>query len=69
MTGLKQAGAIAHIRLTKYLNAHGYYQARYTPSLWKHATLPISFTLVVDDFGMKYIGKQAPLHLIATLKK
>jgi len=31
--------------------------------------LPISFTLVVDNFGVKYIGKQAPLHLIETLKK
>ena len=69
MPGLKQAGAIAHTCLTKHLNAHGYYQARYTPSLLKNTTLPISFTLVVNDFGVKYIGKQVPLHLIATLEK
>ena len=69
MPGLKQAGAIAHKRLASHLNDNGYYQARHTPSLWKHATLPISFTLVVDDFGVKYFGKHAPSHLIATLKK
>ena len=27
---------------------------RHTPSLWKHVSRPISFCLVVDDFGVKY---------------
>jgi hypothetical protein len=30
---------------------------------------PISFTLVIDDFGVKYIGKEHVHHLIQTLKE
>ena len=68
MPGLKQAGAIANLRLAAHLTKHGYVQARHTPSLWKHTHLPISFTLVVDDFGVKYIGDIAPHHLIKVLE-
>jgi hypothetical protein len=38
------------------------------PGYWKHKWRPISFTLVVDDFGVKYIGKEHVLHLIKVLK-
>ena len=37
-------------------------------SLWRHKFLPITFTLVVDDFGVKNIGKQAVQHLVKTLQ-
>ena len=30
--------------------------------------MPITFTLVVDDFGVKYTGKHTALHLINALK-
>ena len=33
-----------------------------------NATRPISFTLVVDDFGIKYVGKEHAQHLIDTLQ-
>jgi hypothetical protein len=39
------------------------------PGLWKHATWPISFTLVVDNFGVKYLNKADVNHLIQCLKK
>jgi hypothetical protein len=29
----------------------------------------ISFTLVVDDFGVKYVGKEHAMHLITILKQ
>jgi len=32
-------------------------------------TRPIEFTLVVDDFGVKYVGKQHADHLLKTLHK
>jgi hypothetical protein len=32
---------------------HGYKETR-TPGIFLHETRPISFTLVVDDFGIKY---------------
>ena len=41
---------------------HGYYQTT-TPSLYRHLTRPIAFCLVVDDFGVKYVGKEHALHL------
>jgi hypothetical protein len=30
--------------------------------LWKHDTRPISFSLVVDDFGVKYVGREHAEH-------
>ena len=68
MPGLKQASIIAHNRLKKLLEAANYYQCRYTPSLWKHDYLPISFTLVVDDLEIKYIGEKTVKHLSNTLQ-
>ena len=52
--GLKQAGKIAHDDLVAHLKTHGYKEA-ITQGLFLHETRPISFTLVVDDFGIKYI--------------
>ncbi len=34
------------------------------PGLWKHKMRPISFTLLVDDFGVKYVGEEQVIHLI-----
>jgi hypothetical protein len=39
------------------------------PGLWRHATRPITFSLVVDDFGIKYVGKEHADHLIKCLKE
>jgi hypothetical protein len=63
MYGLKQAGLLANPLLQTCLNTFGYYPARHTPGLWLHKTRPISFTLVVDDFTVKYVGKQHAEHL------
>ena len=56
MYGLPQAGLIANNLLEKCLNKHGYRQSKLLPGLWKHDTRPIQFTLVVDNFGIKYVG-------------
>ena len=53
MYGLPQAGIIAQQLLKERLKKHGYRQSQTTPGLWKHDTRPISFSLVVDDFGVK----------------
>jgi hypothetical protein len=63
MYGLKQAGRLANILLQTHLEPFGYYPARHTPGLWLHKTQPISFTLVVEDFAVKYVGKQHAEHL------
>jgi len=66
--GLPQAGILANKLLRKRLKPHGYYECINTPGLWQHATRPITFSLVVDDFGVKYVGKEHVDHLISCLK-
>ena len=56
MDGLPQSGILANKLLRERLLKHGYYEMPHTPGLWKHVSRPISFTLVVDDFGIKYMG-------------
>jgi hypothetical protein len=62
MYGLKQAGLLANQFLQTRLVPLVYYPARHTPGLWLHKTRPISFTLKVDDFAVKYVGKQHAEH-------
>jgi hypothetical protein len=62
MYGLKQAGLLANQLLQTHLAPFGYYPARHTPGLWLHKMQPISSTLVVDDFAVKYVGKQHAEH-------
>ena len=69
MYGLPQAGILANKHLRKNLEPHGYYEATHTLGLWLHKTLPIKFTLVVDDFGVEYVGTEHAHHLINALKK
>jgi hypothetical protein len=57
MYGLLQAGIIAQDLLTKRLNKAAYRQSKITPGYWQHDWQPISFTLVVDGFSVKYINK------------
>ena len=69
MYGHPQAGIIANELLEKRLNKKGYYQSEQVPGLWTHKLRPISFTLVVDDFGVKYTREQDVLHLMSALKQ
>jgi hypothetical protein len=63
MYGLKQAGLLANQLLQTRLAPFGYYPARHTPGLLLHKKRSISFTLVVDDLSVKYVGKQHAEHL------
>ncbi len=53
MYGLPQAGIIVQNLLNKCLCKAGYRQSTITPGYWRHNWHPISFTLVVDNFGVK----------------
>ena len=57
MPSLKQAGRIANDQLKYRLAKFGFAPVIRTPALWRHDTNPIWFSLVVDDFGVKYIEK------------
>ncbi len=69
MYGLPQAGLLANKLLGKLLNKHGYQQSKLVPGLWQHDTRPQQFTLVVDDFGIKYVGKEHAQHLKNALEE
>jgi len=69
MYGLPQAGIIAQQLHEKCLTIKGYRQSTIMPGFWKHDWGPISFTLCVDDFGVKYVGIKHAHHLLQTLNK
>jgi hypothetical protein len=69
MYSLAQAGILAQRLLEQRLNKHGYHQSPIMPGLWKHDTRPISFTLCVDNFGVKYVGREHAEHLRNVLNK
>ena len=66
MYGLPQAGLLAQNRLITHLASHGYHQTDAT-YLFRHETNGTDFSLVVDDFGVKYSNKLGAQHLIDTL--
>jgi hypothetical protein len=66
--GLKQSGKIAHDDLVQHLAKYGYLKAKRTDGLFLHKTRDLSFTLVVDDFGIKYTNKDDVDHLIAAVR-
>jgi hypothetical protein len=68
MYGLPQAGIIAQQLLEERLQKHGYHQSQMTPGLWKHNTCPISFSLFVDNFGVKYVDEKNAQHLLDTVR-
>ena len=69
MYGLPQAGLLAQELLEKRLKKHGYKQSQLTHGFWTHETRPIQFSLVVDDFGVKYVGDEHAQHLISVLRE
>ena len=69
MYGLPQAGILANKLLAQRLATAGYYQCQYTPGLWRHVWCPITFCLVVVDFGIKTVGLKHTKHLQLELEK
>lgn len=67
MYGLPQAGLLAQQRLIAHLAIHGYHETS-TPCLFRHTSNGTAFTLVVDDFGIKYSSQAGADHLIRTLR-
>jgi hypothetical protein len=66
--GLPQAALLAQIQLTKHLASNGYILDKTVACLYHHVSRDISFTLVVDDFGIKYKQDADLQHLLACLR-
>jgi hypothetical protein len=65
---LPQAGQIAYDASIAHLEPYGYFPAPHTPGLWLHKTLLTIFSLVVDNFLIKYLQLEHANHLIDALK-
>ena len=64
MYGLTQARLLAQQFPKQILENKGYVLIRFAPGFWKQRWRPIAFTLVVNDSGLKYVGKKQTKHLI-----
>jgi hypothetical protein len=69
MYALPQAGILTNEFSQRNLCKDGYRPTPHTSGLWKHNTRPISFLLVVDDFRVKYVGREHAEHLMECIKK
>ena len=67
--GLPQSGILSNKLLKKRLENHGYHELPHTPGLFRHENRQVWFTLVVDNFGIKYVGEESAKHLLGVLKE
>jgi hypothetical protein len=66
---LPHAGILAFNQLKTHLATHNYTPCPHTPGMWTHSTRNITFTLVVDDFGIKYTNRDDAIHLLTALEE
>jgi hypothetical protein len=66
--GLPPAGILTNIHLCRKLAPFGYYKCVNTPGLWKHESHPLTFALLVDNFGVKFVNKEDVEQLLSILK-
>ena len=67
--GLPQAWIIVNELLKKRLARHKYNQSKIVSGICTHKLRPIQFTLVIDNFGVKCVGKENAEHLISDLQE
>ncbi len=67
--GLPQAGFLANNLLQSCLEAKDFYEAASTPGLWRHKWRPIQFCLIINNFGVEYVGLEHFTYLLDILKK
>ena len=64
----KTVGENSTCDLAEYLKKYSYERTAQTKGLFKHHTRDITFTLLVDDFGIKYTNQGNTGHLINTVQ-
>ena len=55
--GLKQSRKLSNDLLRNRPKNENYYKTNTTPGVWQHTWRPIHFYLVVDGFGVEYVGE------------
>jgi hypothetical protein len=69
MYGFPQAGILTTKLLQRRLALDGYHPTEHTHGIWKHETQPVSFSLIVDNFVINYVGRENAEYLMASIKK
>ena len=67
--GMKQAGYLANNDIVEHLANNGYTQLPNTPCLFRHHTDDIEFSLITDDFGVRYGTKAAADKLLEVMSR
>ena len=67
--GLPQTVKLENDILCTLLIKFWYYEAATTPVLWGQKYFPIIFGLIIDNFGIEYVGERHAHHLIQTLQE
>ena len=67
MYGIPQAGQISHDALVKHPEPYVYHTSIKNLGPWTHVSRTINFTLIVNDFGLNYLGKEHAVHLKSAL--
>ena len=67
--GLSQSEILANTLIHIRLNKKGYFEATTIPGLWKHKWQPIQFFLIMDNFGIEYVGERHIHNLRDVLKQ
>ena len=53
----------------KNIALDGYFQCNHTPGFCKYKWRPINFSLVVENSGVKHVGKENADNLVASIQK
>ena len=69
MYGIPQAGILSYLDLCQQLQKFNFFSSKITPGLWTYQNRPISFSLVVDDFGIKYTNVEDAHFILNSLQK
>ena len=66
--GLCEARFIANVELKRTLGLEGYVPSKFSPGLFTHKRREIAFSLVVDEFGVRYKKREDAEHLLKTIQ-
>ena len=68
MYSLPHVGILPNQQLVQWLSPKVHTPCKHTPGLWRNKWRPITFSWVVDDFGVKCVCKQHADYLINTIQ-
>ena len=69
MYRLKQAGITSNLELKKHMEKNCYRPVYFIEGMWKHDTNNTIFTLLVDNFCVKYTPEVNAEHFLNALRK